>query len=556
MFKKTSDPQLNMFSSPSSLLSGKSHKIYEDPKEWHNQFRKHVACQIDENCFKPLYCANNGTPNASIRVLISMMILKEAEGMSDQKLFENCRFNMLTRSALGLLNADDPVPTESTYYLLRKRIVDYEKENKKNLFDIVFSQLTKKQCLDFDVSGKRIRMDSKLMGSNIAWFSRYELIHQTFRLFYHEVKQMGLIDHSILAQLDDLLKLEGNKIVYTCSIDEVKSRLQQLGVLINSVLPLFSSIGTFHYQILKRVFEEQYKVDEGKIVTARPKEEIDAQSVQSPHDTDCTYRNKDGNQVKGYSINITESCDDGEVLNLIGHVDVRNASTSDLDFLQDGIKKAQEVFVSKIENAHADGAFNSADNRSFCKDPDNNIQLHLHAIQGAKGRYTLDLNGNELTILDTDTNEIIDNEQVKSKLGIEKWRIKTEKGYRYFTQKDIDTCLVRKKIEETPIATLQKRNNVEATIFQLGYHYPNAKSRYRGLVKHQLWAVARCLWLNFVRICNFPGTSCPNPSFFANNTGIGETKYCFYVFLSILTGTYPNKNPKILKIQFLGIFEN
>jgi len=138
MFKKTSDPQLNMFSSPSCLLSGKSHKIYEDTKEWHNQFRKHVACQIDENCFKPLYYTNNGTPNASIRVLISMMILKEAEGMSDQKLFENRRFNMLTRSALGLLNADDPVPTESTYYLLRKRIVDYEKENKKTCLILFF----------------------------------------------------------------------------------------------------------------------------------------------------------------------------------------------------------------------------------------------------------------------------------------------------------------------------------------------------------------------------------------------------------------------------------
>ena len=86
---------------------------------------------------------------------------------------------------------------------------------------------------------------------------------------------------------------------------------------------------------------------------------------------------------------------------------------------------------------------------------------------------------------------------------MEKWRIKTENGYRYFTQKDIDTALVRKKIEQTPIEVLQKRNNVEATIFQIGYHFPNAKSKYRGLNRHQIWANVRCIWVNFVRILKY-----------------------------------------------------
>ena len=552
MFKKTKEPQLNIFSSPSSLFSGKSQKMYDDKAAWHNQFRQHVTSQIDENSFKPLYCSNNGTPNAPIRVLIAMMILKEAEGLSDQKLFENCRFNMLARSAIGLVNADDNVPTDSTYYLFRKRIVDYEKAGNENLLDIVFSQVTKKQCIDFEVSGKRIRMDSKLLGSNIAWLSRYELIHETFRLFYNEVKQFDKIDQATTETLDELLKLEGNKIIYTCSTDEVKTRLQQLGALIHRILPLFSTTDALHYQILKRVFGEQFKVDENKIVVGREKEEITAQSVQSPYDTDCTYRNKDGNQVKGYSINITESCDEGEVLNLIGHVDVRNASTSDLDFLQDDIKKVQEVFTSKVEAAHADGAYHSPDNQAFCKDTDRNIELHLHAIQGPTGRYKLDLVDNKLSVLDTVTNQFIDCEEVTNKKGMVKWRIKVENGYRYFTQKDIDTYLVRKKISETPIEILQKRNNVEATIFQLAYHYPNAKSRYRGLIKHQMWANTRCLWVNFVRLFNFMEKSRPITSFFTNNLLVSHCISCFYVFQSFVMGIFSNRYSKFPKIQFLG----
>lgn len=553
MFKKTQEPQLNMFSSPSSILSGKSQRIYDDKASWHNRFRQQVTTQIDEAPFGALYCNNNGTPNSSIRVLIAMMILKEAEGLSDQKIFENCRFNMLTRSALGLLNADDTVPADSTYYLLRKRIVDHEKAGNGNLLDVVFAQVTKKQCLDFEVSGKRIRMDSKLLGSNIAWLTRYELVHETFRLFYNEVKQSGKIDGATMEMLDGLLKMEGSKITYTCSSEEVKARLQQLGALIHRVLPLSSSAGATHYQTLKRVFDEQFIVDENKMVVGREKEDITAQSVQSPHDTDSTYRNKDGDKVKGYSINITESCDDGGVLNLIGHVDVRNASTSDIEFLQDDIKKVEGVFTSNVEAAHADGAYHSQENQAFCKEGDRDIELHLHAIQGAKGRYNLELVDNKLSVLDTVTNALVDCAQTTNKEGVVKWRIKTENGHRYFSQKDIDTYLFRKKIAETPIGVLQKRNNVEASIFQLAYHFPNAKSRYRGLAKHRMWANARCLWVNFVRILNFMEGPRPSHSLFANNLLVAQCVSCFYALQAFVTGIFQIRFAKSRKIQLLSI---
>ncbi len=515
MFKKTSEsPQFNLFTSPKSLLSGKSLSLYEDKAAWHNQFRQQITMRIDENIFRPLYCENNGTPNAPVRILIAMMVLKEAEGLSDQKLFENSRFNMLMRSAIGLINADDLVPTESTYYLFRKRIHDYAKAENINLFDVVFAQITKTQCIEFDVSGKRIRMDSKLLGSNIAWLSRYELIHETLRLFYKHVHQSCKLSKVTKERLDKLLKMDGNKVVYTCSNEEVKTRIQELGELIYNILPLFSFSTDIHYQTLKRVFNEQYKVDENKVVTGRKKEEISAQSVQSPHDTDCHYRNKDGNKVKGYSINVTESCDDDKDLNLISHVDVRKTSASDVEFFQDGIEKSQEVFPDKTEAVHTDGAYHSPANQKFCKIHE--INLYLHAIQGAKGRYQFNfLENGELSIFDTAINECIDSTKITCKNGIIKWRIKTKKGYRYFTQKEIDTYLIRKKIEETPIEILQKRNNVEATIFQLGYHYPNAKSRYRGEIKHQMWANIRCLWVNFVRLLNYIKQLCQRTSFFA-----------------------------------------
>ena len=62
---------------------------------------------------------------------------------------------------------------------------------------------------------------------------------------------------------------------------------------------------------------------------------------------------------------------------------------------------------------------------------------------------------------------------------------------------------MRKQVTDRTWKELNIRNNVEATIFQLGYHYPNAKSRYRGLIKHEMWANLLCFWINFVRIANY-----------------------------------------------------
>jgi len=540
MFKRSTESgQLNIFTSPKSIFTGNSLRMYEDENAWHNQFREQVTMRIDENIFSPLYSQDNGTPNASVRVLVAMMVLKEAEGLSDQKIFENCRFNLLVRSAIGLPNADDLLPTESTYYLFRKRIVGYAKEKGENLLETAFAQVTKGQCAEFEVSGKRIRMDSKLMGSNIAWLSRYELIHETLRLFYNQEKQAGKLDHTIRGRLDALLKLEGNKVVYTSTAEEIKDRLAELGRLIYKILHLFSFPDSVHYQTLRRVFNEQYRVDEKKEVVAREKEQISAKSVQSPHDTDCHYRNKDDQKVKGYSINVTESCDDHKPLNLIGHVDVRKASTADVDFIQDDIEKAQEVFPDKIEAAHADGAYHNVDNQQYCKDK--GIDLYLHAIQGAKGRYQFNFQEDgQLSIFDIIDDKMIDYVSVTCKNGTEKWRIKTGKVYRYFTQKDIDGYLIRKQIAQTPIKTLQFRNNVEATIFQVGYHYPNAKSRYRGEIKHQMWANIRCLWLNFVRILKYIKQLCQRTMFFANFSIKSLFLIFFFAVKSFLTAILPD----------------
>ena len=121
------------------------------------------------------------------------------------------------------------------------------------------------------------------------------------------------MNHKDRAALQELLKEEGSKVVYRCTKSELNQRMQSFGLLIYRLLKIFKQ--NTHYEALSRVFEEQYKSGDG-LIQIRDKEEISADSVQSPNDLDCSYRDKDGQMVKGYSINITETCLDNQ-LNLI-----------------------------------------------------------------------------------------------------------------------------------------------------------------------------------------------------------------------------------------------
>lgn len=129
MFRETdTDIQMSLFDNPADLMGKRAAKKYDDPKAWFNQFFALVTSQVDESVFKPLFREGNmGAPTASIRRLVAMSVLKEGFGCSDEDLVEKLDYDLLSRKALGL-----------------------------------------------------IRIDSKLIGSNIAWYPRYELIHKTF----------------------------------------------------------------------------------------------------------------------------------------------------------------------------------------------------------------------------------------------------------------------------------------------------------------------------------------------------------------------------------------
>jgi len=509
--------QADMWKDPRLEMGKRTKAIFEDSEGWHHRFRREVTNRVNEEIFKPLYSDGTGSPNAPIRILVAMTALKEGQGISDEQLYEQCRFNILIRSALGLFNSGEEVPTESTYYLFRQKVSEYAECTGRNLIKESFASITKEQCQEYAVSGKRIRMDSKLLGSNIGLYSRYRIVHETVKK-YCAANGITELAGKGNERLTSILKEQAEAVTYRSTKEEVEQLLAATGQLLYRLLEAEGAEKNRDYALLKRVFEDQYEVICGpgggkkKRVKLREKHEISSRSLQNPHDPDSEYRNKGGTKVKGYSINVTETCDEGSglepALNLIVDVRAEGCSISDVEYLQDGLAKAQEIVVDKIEEVYTDGAYHSPGNQEYCKEK--GIDWVLPGIQGKPSKYDLsfDANGN-LVVVNTQSGQQLEAKSSKSRNPLtegsapppERWVIKDgDNSPIYFEQKDVETCELRKRLGAIPKERLDIRNNVEATIFQLGYHYRADKSQYRGLMKHGIWANIRCLWINFRRI--------------------------------------------------------
>ena len=518
MFKTSpKHPQIDLLSSADQHLDERRQRQLNDPNRWHNSFYEHVFSQIDESIFKVLYDEQMGAPNAPVDQLVGMMILKDGFGYSDEQLFEACRFHLLLRQALGLVNLNDPPPTESTYYLFRKRIYEYDREHGTDLLGQVFETITSDQLLTFDLGGQQIRMDSTLIGSNIASFSRFELVCRTLKVFWRSLsgQARGRSSQPVREAMQDLAGEDAQTTVYRSTREAIRRRLDDLGGLMASLLATYSPEDSSRYGLLKQVFEEQYTTDDGDSgdddsgqVIARDARQITADSVQSPDDPECSYRQKAGQTVKGYSVNLTETVDEEHELNLITDVHLAPADCSDADVLGPAIEATEQRTGRPVDRCYADGAYN----RSLEKDQQagqEHVEMVLSGIQGAASRFELTETEQGVSVYDTKTEQIHQAEPARRQKNSteQRWRIRLDEAgeYRYFGQSAIRASARRQAIAERPTSERNKRNNVEASIWHLTHTLRKDKTSYRGLIKHKLWAWCRALWVNMRRIQRYLG---------------------------------------------------
>jgi hypothetical protein len=509
MFKETSTyGSLNAITCTESYLNDRAKKKYNDTTEWFNQFRKHITYRIDEKIFSPLYCEDNGTPNAPVRQIVAMLIIKESKGWSYSELLEHCEGNIFVRSALGLFNNDDISPCRKTLFNFLNRLKDWEAQYGEDLFESLFIDIGKKQILEFSVMGNKIRMDSTTLGSNIAWLTRYGIVHETLRLAYVCDKANPYI-HNILPQSDldvlkELTEETPSNVGYRSSNEQLESKIVSLGSIAYKIISNISDNSIDSIELLRRVFYEQYSIIDNN-VTPLPKSELKSTNVQSPHDPDSHYLKKNDEACKGFTVNITETCHPDNLVNLITDVIVAPVTVHDSIHLIPAIEATEYITDQNIDSVNTDGAYHSVFNQEECCRK--GVDFIISNLSGEPSKYDLEVDAEEnLIVTDLSTGEIIPSIKIKrhDPEAPPEWKIEIGKGkYRKFTQSNVETNKVRKQINLRSKEEINIRNNVEATISQVIYPFSNDKSVYRRLFRNKVWAKARCMGINCRRIIKF-----------------------------------------------------
>lgn len=497
-----------------------------NPLGWHQQFYQEVTREIDENIFSVLY-ADGGRPNVPIYLLVSMLILKEGKNWTDDVLFEQCELNLLVRCALGL-NLGDSIPCSSTMDNFKASLKAYAAKTGDDLLEQSYRKLTGKQCKKYEVKGHKVRMDSKLLDSNIAMNSRLELVLGVLIKFYKSLEETAIQDLTSAQRimLEEIVKKQPQQHRHSLSKAEQVAFFEDLGSLVYELYDKFKDhlcAGEVPYLTLAQVWTEQYelvsqepsaestptdsKVSEAPIVQSKKKDDLNGDVLQSPHDTDARYRRKESGQktqkVRGYSSNITEVFDE-DAPRLITDVQTQSVTTGDSEYFITAIENTQSVTGHSPQEGQTDGAYHSPLNVAFVKAlaaSGNLFKWFIPKIQGKPGDFDFEWKDDQLIVTQKSTGECCVAQLTKSQKS---YRAKFSTGkLRYFTQKDLDNYKRRQEIEEFPKEILKQRANVEATIRQVFCTLNGNKTKYRGRIANHHFVLNRVMWVNFKRIANF-----------------------------------------------------
>ena len=354
MFKENKQHQQPYLISNINDLPEKQRSLLEN--SWSGTFYKEVFSRIDEQTFRVLYVDFPSRPNSPVNELVSLEILKAGQGWTDEEMWHHYLFDLQTRYALGLEQLGEAHFDLRTVYNFRERLSRYMQETGINLLDQVFTQVTDEQIEAYQIKTGRQRMDSTQVASNIRQMGRIQLLVTVLQRI---PRMLSEEDQAHYAQaLAPYLKGHAGQYVYHMKREEAGDHLQQIGTLMQQLLvelkPAYE--GEPIYQVLARVFGEHFQLVEGT-VCSKSNDQLSASSLQSPDDLEATYRNKRGQGYRGYTANITETCDPDNELQLITNVQVAPNTVDDTQLLAEALPDLEER--TDLETLYTDGGYGS-----------------------------------------------------------------------------------------------------------------------------------------------------------------------------------------------------
>jgi hypothetical protein len=510
MFKPNNQPKLLTFEN--ELNTDQQKQLNDTKEKW---FYHLIFRNINERDFKPLFSHKDSRPNAPVNVMVSAIILKELKGWSYNELLESVAFDLRTKAALGLSDIGEKPFSRATLFNFQNRIQEYETQTGINLIEVVFNNLTTDQIKKLEIKTNIQRSDSTLIGSNIRNYSRIQLLIEVLLRLYRILSEADR--QQVYTKLKNYQQQGSEKYVYGLKSTDLPHELEELGTAYHQLYDQLAGKydDKYEWQVFERVFREHFIIV-NETPTAKSSEELTSGCLQSPDDWDAAYRNKRGEETRGYTYNVTETAHPDNSLQLINDVATAPCNTDDSKMLNERLGQIKEK-TPDLEEMHTDGGYGSSETDGMMEEED-----VLHVTTAVRGREsqvqkTIEKSPeNENTfIVSCPFQSVVSSptkKRHKAKFDIhhcssckfqDKCSIYKNQGKLYFTYEDYLKNQRNRNIDKIPEERKKIRPNVEATIREFTLRAPGNTLKVRGRFKASLFAFAVAIGVNFGRIYRY-----------------------------------------------------
>lgn len=373
MFRiNSADEQKSMFSEENKWSNFQSRRI---KKSWASFFHDEIFPNINEEPYRILYSSNNSTsPNTPVNILISLLIIKTMTDSTDEEIMDLFEFDQRVQYATHTLDLEKRPGSENSLNLFRRRLNAYYAETGEDLFENTMKELNEYIIKLSEIDLKLKRMDSMMISSSCKRLNRIELV---YIVNYYMVKIMSKLGKNVKKFKHYLDKNDKVELLYKTKTTEENNKLDNL---LKESITIYNRCKTDkdlneldEFKHLQRLLNEQY--DSNK-KTPKSNDEIKSTSMQTPHDTDATFRFKYGPNV-GYVGNIVEAVDDKK--QLITDWEIAPNVTSDKTFMEHFIDNKND---ETEETTIVDSAYYSDELKNKAKEK--NITIHPTELVGKK----------------------------------------------------------------------------------------------------------------------------------------------------------------------------
>lgn len=349
-------------------------------KTWAKAFRERCLPLIDEELFRPLYCADNGAPCKSIRVVVAVDILRHMFDLTYAETQAAVDFDLRWHLALGLDPCDeqDYVAPRTLQYFEAKLI-------NHALVGALFIDLTDKLLARLGVKTGQQRLDTTHLLSNFARLSRLGLFCETHRVLLKALtrEMPGALETLPTSLRRRYLRADGTDSSYDDA--RASDTRRRISVAARDAYRLREALrgmalpddAAAAYALLCRLVDEHCTLVETPQAAADGDADADLAPVpviikdaktltgavlQTPHDPGVTYS---GHKGQGYEALITETCDPTNAVQLITHASLERSCEPDADRVVPTLEALDARGITP-ESLLADTGFGSVENVVAC----------------------------------------------------------------------------------------------------------------------------------------------------------------------------------------------